>query len=222
MSGTFYNLNTKYNWLLALFNSLPAAGDIMTLSTNQTATGLKTFTTLPQSAVVPLVGDDLTNKTYVDTIFSLPENASLYPPLSVVPTSTAGAITSMFRMRATIKSASSYKVTASVCCLVAGVGTVTSSSLSFSTVINPVLNLNTDNLLLSYANAVATVPSGRNFTMSGTGVFSGADILNGLPDGLTVFYLNILTNNTVSPVLNPNNEGLMPTTFYFEEVSISL
>jgi hypothetical protein len=68
MSGTFYNLNTKYNWLLALFNSLPSAGDIMTLSTNQTAGGLKTFNTLPQSSVAPLVNDDLTNKLYVDTV----------------------------------------------------------------------------------------------------------------------------------------------------------
>jgi hypothetical protein len=68
MSGTFYNLNTKYNWLLALFNSLPSATDIMTLSTAQIANGLKTFTTLPQSAVVPLVNDDLTNKLYVDTV----------------------------------------------------------------------------------------------------------------------------------------------------------
>jgi hypothetical protein len=222
MSGTFYNLNTKYNWLLALFNSLPSAGDIMTLSTDQVATGEKTFNTLPKSTVVPVANDELTNKLYVDNIVSLPENVSLYPPLAVVPTSTAATITSMFRMRATIKSASFYKVNASICCLVAGVGTITNSSLSFSNVINPVLNLNDTNLLLSYANAVAAVPSGRNFTMSGTGVFTGADILNGLPDGLTVFYLNILTNNTVSPVLNPNNEGLMPTTFYFEEVSISL
>lgn len=39
MSGTFYNLNTKYNWLLALFNSLPSASDIMTLSTAQIANG---------------------------------------------------------------------------------------------------------------------------------------------------------------------------------------
>jgi hypothetical protein len=68
MSGTFYNLNTKYNWLLALFNSLPSVSDIMTLSTAQIANGLKTFTTLPQSSVVPLVNDDLTNKLYVDTV----------------------------------------------------------------------------------------------------------------------------------------------------------
>jgi hypothetical protein len=221
MSGEFTTLNNKVNYILTILGLLPPAGDIMTLSTAQTAVGLKTFTTLPQSAVVPLVGDDLTNKTYVDSL-SLPENASLYPPLALVPTAVANTITSMFRMRATIKSASYYKVTASVCCLVTGVGNVTYSSLSFSTKINPILNLNLDNLLLSYANAVATVPAGRNFTMSGTGVFLGEDILNGLPDGLTNFYLNILTNHTVSPVLNPNNQGLMPTTFYFEEVSVSL
>jgi hypothetical protein len=68
MSGTFYNLNTKYNWLLALFNSLPSAGDIMTLSTAQVANGLKIFNILPQSSVAPLVNDDLTNKLYVDTV----------------------------------------------------------------------------------------------------------------------------------------------------------
>jgi hypothetical protein len=68
MSGTIYNLNTKYNWLLALFNSLPSATDIMTLSTAQIANGLKIFNVLPQSSVVPLVNDDLTNKLYVDTV----------------------------------------------------------------------------------------------------------------------------------------------------------
>jgi len=153
---------------------------------------------------------------------SLPENATLYPPQVQAVTSTAGAITSMFRIRATIKSVSFYKVTASVCCLVTA-GSMVSSSLSFSTVINPVINLNLDNLLLSYNNANALVPAGRNFTMSGTGIFAGADILNGLPDGLTVFYLNILTSTTVQPVLNPlGSDGLMPTTFYFEEVKTTL
>lgn len=149
---------------------------------------------------------------------SLPENATLYPPLVQAFTSTAGAITSMFRIRATIKSASFYKVTATVCCFVT-TGNVVSYSLSFSTVLNPVINLNTDNLLLDYNNATTLVPAGRNYTMSGTGIFTGAEILNGLPDGLTVFYLNILTNTVIQPVNNPNGiDGLMPTTFYFEEV----
>ena len=68
MSGTFYNLNTKYNWLLALFNSLPSASDIMTLSTNQIVTGIKTFIALPQSATAPVINNELCNKLYVDTV----------------------------------------------------------------------------------------------------------------------------------------------------------
>jgi hypothetical protein len=74
MSGSFYTLNSKYNTLLSLFNSFfpyppspyPAPGDVMTLSTAQTATGLKTFSVLPQSSVVPLANNDLVNKLYVD------------------------------------------------------------------------------------------------------------------------------------------------------------
>ena len=75
MSGSYFTLNAKYNSLLALFNQFfpyppspyPAPNNVMTLSTNQTATGLKTFSTLPQSSVVPLANDDFTNKLYVDS-----------------------------------------------------------------------------------------------------------------------------------------------------------
>jgi hypothetical protein len=292
MSGTFYNLNTKYNWLLGLLNAIPAGGgglnavltanddagsldifnlnDLSVVTINGSAyppvvpsdtlqdvltagnsggglsiTGLNdvALTTINGSAYPPVVASDtlqdvLTagnaggglsitglNDVALTTIngsayppISLPENATLYPPLVQAFTSTAGAITSMFRIRATIKSASFYKVTATVCCFVT-TGNVVSYSLSFSTVLNPVINLNTDNLLLDYNNATTLVPAGRNFTMSGQGIFTGAEILNGLPDGLTVFYLNILTNTVIQPVNNPNGiDGLMPTTFYFEEV----
>ena len=83
MSGTFYNLNTKYNWLLALFNSLPSAGDIMTLSTNQIVTGLKIFNLLPQSSVVPLVNNDLTNVALVANNSALFESIKLASTFSM-------------------------------------------------------------------------------------------------------------------------------------------
>ena len=80
MSGSYYTLNAKYNSLLALFNSFfpyppspyPPPSNVMTLSTAQTATGLKTFSVLPQSSVVPLANDDFTNKLYVDTVGATP------------------------------------------------------------------------------------------------------------------------------------------------------
>lgn len=82
MSGSYFTLNAKYNSLLALFNTFfpyppspyPPPADVMTLSTAQTATGLKTFSTLPQSSVVPLANADFTNKLYVDSqVGSVPD-----------------------------------------------------------------------------------------------------------------------------------------------------
>jgi hypothetical protein len=83
MSGSYFTLNAKYNSLLALFNQFfpyppspyPPPADVMTLSTAQTATGLKTFSTLPQSSVVPTIGAQLVNKTYVDSAVPTPVNA---------------------------------------------------------------------------------------------------------------------------------------------------
>lgn len=73
MSGSYFALNSKYNTLLALFNSiiipsppLPPTADIMTTNTAQTVTAIKTFSVLPQSSVVPTLGDQLVNKTYAD------------------------------------------------------------------------------------------------------------------------------------------------------------
>ena len=74
MSGSYFTMNQKYNSLLALINGFfpfppspyPPPGDVMTLSTAQTASGLKTFSVLPQSSVVPLANNDLVNKLYVD------------------------------------------------------------------------------------------------------------------------------------------------------------
>jgi hypothetical protein len=83
MSGSYFTLNAKYNSLLALFNTFfpyppspyPPPADVMTLSTAQTATGLKTFSTLPQSSVTPTIGAQLVNKTYVDSLVPTPVNA---------------------------------------------------------------------------------------------------------------------------------------------------
>ena len=42
------------------------AGNLMTTDTAQTVSAVKTFSTLPQSSVVPTSGNELVNKTYVD------------------------------------------------------------------------------------------------------------------------------------------------------------
>jgi len=47
----------------------------MTLTTAQTASGLKTFSTLPQSSVTPTNANDLVNKTYADSLVPTPVNA---------------------------------------------------------------------------------------------------------------------------------------------------
>ena len=80
MSGTYQNLNNKYNTLLSLINSgnipnYPPANEVMTLNTDQTATALKTFSVLPQSSVVPTNANDLVNKTYADSLVPTPLNA---------------------------------------------------------------------------------------------------------------------------------------------------
>jgi hypothetical protein len=257
MSGTFYNLNTKYNWLLALFNGLPVAGDIMTLSTNQVATGEKTFNTLPKSVVVPVANDELTNKLYVDTVgsqsldqvltignagggqsisglndvelitinggvyppISLPENVSVLPAGPVATSSVAGSITSMYRIRVNVESASLYRVNASYCGFVNSPTSATMAALSFSLVMNPVLNLNSSNLLLNYQNIIAPVTTNGNLTLCGTSIFSGAQMLNGTPEGLVIFFLNVASNTIITTTANPDNQGLFEPTFYFEKIS---
>jgi len=49
---------------------LTAAANYMDLTTNQiVATGIKTFTSLPQSAAVPTLGDELVNKNFTDATY---------------------------------------------------------------------------------------------------------------------------------------------------------
>jgi hypothetical protein len=49
---------------------LTAAANYMDLTTNQTvATGIKTFTALPQSTAVPTLGNELVNKTFTDATY---------------------------------------------------------------------------------------------------------------------------------------------------------
>ena len=49
---------------------LTAAANYMDLTTNQTvATGVKTFTSLPQSSAVPTLGNELVNKTFTDATY---------------------------------------------------------------------------------------------------------------------------------------------------------
>lgn len=46
--------------------------DVVKLTGSQSVSGVKTFTTLPESNIVPTLGDQLTNKTYVDSKITLP------------------------------------------------------------------------------------------------------------------------------------------------------
>lgn len=62
------------------FATVAQLGNYVTLSTTQSVSGLKTFTTLPQSSVVPTTGNQLTNKTYVDGL------GSVYVTLSTAQT----------------------------------------------------------------------------------------------------------------------------------------
>jgi len=72
MSGSYFALNSKINSLQAQINAitpsppLPPTANIMTTNTAQTVTAIKTFSVLPQSSVVPTLGDQLVNKTYAD------------------------------------------------------------------------------------------------------------------------------------------------------------
>jgi len=74
MSGSYYALNSKINNLQAEIVALQAGGvlppavNIVTTNTAQTITGLKTFSTLPVSSVVPTTGNQLVNKTYADSL----------------------------------------------------------------------------------------------------------------------------------------------------------
>nr|WPF46659.1 MAG: hypothetical protein [Lake Baikal virophage 8] len=76
MSGSYYALNSKINNLQAEINAitpvppLPPTANIVTTNTAQTITGLKTFSVLPKSSVVPSAGNDLVNKTYADGLVS--------------------------------------------------------------------------------------------------------------------------------------------------------
>ena len=65
MSGSYYALNTKYNSLEAQIRGLtassasyPPAVDVVTTNTAQTISGLKTFTVLPKSNIVPFNAED--------------------------------------------------------------------------------------------------------------------------------------------------------------------
>lgn len=73
MSGSYFALNSKINNLQAEINAiiipsppLPPTADIVTTNTAQTISAVKTFSVLPQSSVVPTLGDQLVNKTYAD------------------------------------------------------------------------------------------------------------------------------------------------------------
>lgn len=50
-------------------NGIPSLSDYVTMSTAQTISGKKTFSTLPESSVAPTTANQLVNKNYVDTSF---------------------------------------------------------------------------------------------------------------------------------------------------------
>lgn len=69
-----------------------AQASAVALTGNETVAGLKTFSTLPQSSVVPSAGDDLVNKTYVDSF----SQGVVYKDAVRVATTAAGTLASDF------------------------------------------------------------------------------------------------------------------------------
>ena len=102
MSGSFYTLNSKYNSLLSLFNSFfpyppgptpyPPPGDVMTLTTNQTASGEKTFSdTTRFTAGVPF--DVTINPANASIVLTDGVNTNTITPLGTsVPSANADSI----------------------------------------------------------------------------------------------------------------------------------
>ena len=73
MSLSNYALNERINYLqYEIDNLAPPAGGYVPINGNTTINNIKTFTTLPQSSVVPLNNNDLVNKLYVDNAVSTP------------------------------------------------------------------------------------------------------------------------------------------------------
>lgn len=67
MSLSNYALNERINYLQFEINNLtPPIGGYVPINGNTTINNIKTFSTLPQSSVVPLNNADLVNKLYVD------------------------------------------------------------------------------------------------------------------------------------------------------------
>jgi hypothetical protein len=67
MSLSNYALNERINYLqYEIDNLAPPAGGYVPINGNTTINNIKTFTTLPQSSVVPVSNADLVNKLYAD------------------------------------------------------------------------------------------------------------------------------------------------------------
>jgi hypothetical protein len=67
MSYSNYSLNNRVSYLeYEIQNLTPPAGGYVPVNGDVTVNNIKTFSTLPKSAVVPLNNDDLVNKLYVD------------------------------------------------------------------------------------------------------------------------------------------------------------
>ena len=96
MSLSNYALNERINYLqFEIDNLTPPAGGYVPINGNTTINNIKTFTTLPQSTVVPLNNADLVNKLYVDGFVPINGNTTInnvktfstLPQSSVVPVS---------------------------------------------------------------------------------------------------------------------------------------
>jgi hypothetical protein len=96
MSLSNYALNERINYLqYEIDNLTPPAGGYVPINGNTTINNIKTFTTLPQSTVVPLNNADLVNKLYVDGFVPINGNTTInnvktfstLPQSSVVPVS---------------------------------------------------------------------------------------------------------------------------------------
>ena len=78
MSYSNYQLNQRISYLQSEINNIIAGlGNYVPINGNITINNIKTFSTLPQSSVLPVNADDFVNKTYADSLVPTPINAVL-------------------------------------------------------------------------------------------------------------------------------------------------
>lgn len=58
----------NYNFFMAVPQNILRPSDVLKISGEQTISGVKKFNTLPVSSVTPTTSNQLTNKSYVDSV----------------------------------------------------------------------------------------------------------------------------------------------------------